>query len=42
MSRHEHGHWLDEQRAMLNASESVFRQLDAVEGKDAGKQWSGK
>jgi hypothetical protein len=34
--------WLDEQRAMLNASESVFRELDAAEGGDAGKQWTGE
>ena len=34
--------WLDEQRAMLAASESVFSHLDAAEGEDAGKQWSGE
>ena len=34
--------WLDAQRAMLGASESMFRDLDAAEGEDAGKQWSDK
>ncbi len=34
--------WLDEQRAMLSASEQVFRDLDAAEGDEAGKQWSGE
>jgi hypothetical protein len=34
--------WLDEQRAMLSASESVFRELDAAEGEGAGKQWTGE
>lgn len=34
--------WLDEQRAMLQASESVFAALDAEEGEDAGRQWTGQ
>jgi hypothetical protein len=34
--------WLDEQRAMLSAAEGIFRDLDAAEGEDAGKQWSGE
>ena len=34
--------WLDEQRAALGAAESVFRELDAEEGENAGKQWLGE
>jgi hypothetical protein len=34
--------WLDERRAMLSASETMFQQLDEAEGKDAGKQWLGE
>ena len=34
--------WLDERRAMLSASETMFHQLDEAEGADAGKQWLGK
>jgi len=34
--------WLDERRAMLSASEAMFRQLDEAEGKDAGNQWLGE
>lgn len=33
--------WLDAQRAMVAASESIFQILDAEEGEDAGKQWPG-
>ncbi len=31
--------WLDERRAMLSASETIFQQLDEGEGENAGKQW---
>ncbi len=34
--------WLDERRAMLSASETMFYQLDEAEGAGAGKQWLGK
>jgi hypothetical protein len=34
--------WLDEQRAMIQASESMFAALDAEEGDDAGRQWLGE
>jgi len=34
--------WLDDQRAMLQASEGVFAALDAGEGEDAGRQWTGQ
>jgi hypothetical protein len=34
--------WLDERRAMLSASETMFQQLDEAEGKDAGNQWLGE
>ena len=34
--------WLDEQRAMLSTAEDVFCALDAAEGEEAGKQWTGK
>ncbi len=33
--------WLDEYRAMINASESLFQTLDEDEGAAAGKQWLG-
>jgi hypothetical protein len=33
--------WLDEHRAMIQASEGVFVALDAEEGEMAGKQWLG-
>lgn len=33
--------WLDAQRAMIAASESVFQMLDDEEGEEAGKQWLG-
>jgi hypothetical protein len=31
--------WLDAQRGMIAASESVFQMLDDEEGEEAGKQW---
>ena len=34
--------WLDEHKAMIQASESVFMALDAEEGEAAGKQWLGE
>lgn len=34
--------WLDEQRVMVQASEGMFAALDAEEGADAGRQWTGK
>ncbi len=34
--------WLDDHRAMIQASEGVFRALDAEEGATAGKQWQGE
>lgn len=34
--------WLDDHRAMIQASESVFTTLDADEGEAAGKQWLGE
>ena len=34
--------WLDEQRAMVQASEGIFAALDAEEGADAGRQWTGE
>jgi hypothetical protein len=34
--------WLDERRAMLSASETMFQQLDDAEGDDAGNQWLGE
>lgn len=34
--------WLDEYRAMIQASEGVFAALDAEEGEAAGKQWLGE
>ncbi len=34
--------WIEERRAMLSASESLFRQLDEAEGVEAGKQWLGE
>lgn len=34
--------WIEEHRAMLGASESLFQQLDEAEGETAGKQWLGE
>ena len=34
--------WLDERRAMLSASETMFQQLDEAEGAEAGNQWLGE
>ena len=34
--------WLEERRAMLSASETMFQQLDEAEGENAGKQWLGE
>jgi hypothetical protein len=34
--------WFDDYRAMIESSESLFRQLDAEEGDIAGQQWLGK
>jgi hypothetical protein len=34
--------WLDERRAMLSASETMFQELDQAEGEDAGNQWLGE
>ena len=34
--------WLDEQRAMLSTADDAFCALDAAEGEDVGKQWTGK
>lgn len=34
--------WLDDRRAMLSNSETIFQQLDDAEGGDAGKQWLGQ
>ena len=34
--------WLDEHKAMIQASEGVFAALDAAEGEAAGKQWLGE
>ena len=34
--------WLDEHKAMIQASEGVFAALDAEEGQAAGKQWLGE
>jgi hypothetical protein len=31
--------WLDTQRGMIAASESIFQMLDDEEGAEAGKQW---
>jgi hypothetical protein len=31
--------WLDVQRGMLAAAESVFQMLDEEEGEQAGNQW---
>ncbi len=33
--------WLDEQRAMIRASETIFQMLDEAEGAEAGSQWLG-
>jgi hypothetical protein len=32
--------WLDDYRAMIQASDNLFKQLDAEEGHLAGRQWS--
>ena len=34
--------WLDEQRAMIQTSEGMFAALDAEEGTQAGRQWTGE
>lgn len=34
--------WLDERRAMLSVSDTMFQQLDEAEGEDAGNQWLGE
>ena len=34
--------WIEERRAMLNASETVFQRLDEAEGKNVGQQWLGE
>jgi hypothetical protein len=34
--------WLEDYRAMIESSESLFQQLDAEEGEIAGQQWLGK
>jgi hypothetical protein len=34
--------WLDERRAMLSASETMFQELDQAEGEDVGNQWLGE
>ncbi len=33
--------WLDSQRGMIAASESVFQMLDDEEGTEGGSQWLG-
>ena len=33
------GEWLDMQRGMIAASESIFQMLDDEEGEETGKQW---
>ncbi len=33
------GEWLDVQRGMIAASESIFQMMDEEEGEEAGKQW---
>ena len=33
------GEWLDVQRGMIAASESIFQMLDDEEGEETGKQW---
>ncbi len=35
------GEWLDMQRGMIAASESLFQILDEEEGGEAGNQWLG-
>jgi hypothetical protein len=35
------GRWLDDQRAMLAASEAVFQMLDSEEDGEEGSQWLG-
>ena len=34
--------WLDDYRAMIESSESLFKQLDTEEGEIAGQQWLGE
>ena len=34
--------WLDDYRAMIQASENTFAQFDVEEGAAAGKQWLGE
>jgi hypothetical protein len=34
--------WLDEQRAMIQASEQMFEALDGEESSAAGEQWLGE
>ena len=34
--------WLEERRAMLSASETMFQQFDEAEGQSAGNQWLGE
>lgn len=34
--------WLDDYRAMLQSSETLFQQLDAEEASVAGQQWLGE
>ena len=34
--------WLDDRRAMIQASENLFGQLDVKEGAVVGKQWLGE
>ena len=36
------GEWLDEQRAMIAASEGLFQLLDAEEGAESESQWTGQ
>jgi hypothetical protein len=33
--------WLDTQRGMIAASETLFQTLDDAEGEEAGSQWLG-
>ena len=33
------GEWLDMQRGMIAASESIFQMLDDEEGEETGKHW---
>jgi len=34
--------WLDDYRAMIEASEELFERLDEEEGQTAGHQWLGQ